>query len=446
MTISADRPQPKGLYYGWSIVGAGVLSQIAANGLAINCMSLFLRDWSKDLHTPISQLLLAILALAIVASICSPLIGMLADKYPARLLFGGGLVGMVVFTLGMSAVTATWQVWVLYGLVFPISLSACTSITANAVVTRWFVKRRGLALGITAFGVGIAGVFMPPLIAVVMPAIGWRGVWRITAAVIAFVVLPLVMFVMKDRPTEREGLHYLDGPVTSTGHGHGLHGRGGSQGAGGLRFSDIIKRKNFWLLVAVYVPIIALNGAIQQNMAPLALSHGFDQKTAGLLLSALSLSHVVATLAMGVISDRFGNRLPLIGLAVMVAAGGVLMGFGASLPSLMIGAALLGLGGGIYTLLPAAAAVEFGAAGTGRAFGLLMLFIPINAAVPSLVARARETTGSYGPALTALSIVALIGGALVLFMRERSGGHPTPGERDAALEEMVKEELVNPLA
>ena len=441
MTKCASAAQSKRLYYGWSIVVAAVLSQIAGNGLAINCMSLFLRDWSHDLHAPISQLLLAILALAIVTAIVSPVVGVLADKYPARRLFSAGLFGLALFTLGMSAITATWQVWALYGFVFPISISACTAIAANAVVTRWFVKRRGLALGITAFGVGIAGVFMPPLVTAVMPIIGWRGVWRIASAIIAFVVLPAVVLVMKDRPTDREGLHYVANSTT----GDARHGHGGSQDASGLRWSDILKRKNFWLLVAVYVPIIAVSGAAQQNIAPIALNHGFGQTTAGLLLSVLSLSHVLATLALGAISDRFGNRLPLAGLAVLVAVGGVLIGFGAGLPALVVGAALLGLGGGIYTLLPAAAAVEFGAAATGRVFGMVLVFVPINAAVPALIARTAEATGSYGPALTALSIVTLVGGALTLLMRERRGGHSTSAELEAALKEMATEEMIKPL-
>ena len=73
--------------------------------------------------------------------------------------------GIAVFCLLMSMVTAAWQIWVLYGCIFPVSLTLATSVTANAVVSRWFVRRLGLALGITAFGVGISGAVLPPIIA-----------------------------------------------------------------------------------------------------------------------------------------------------------------------------------------------------------------------------------------------------------------------------------------
>jgi MFS family permease len=439
MTSSAGR-LPSGWYYGWNIVAVAVLSQIAANGLAINSMSLFLHDWAHDLHSPISQLLLAMLPLAVVLSIASPIIGALADKYPARLLFAAGLVGIAVFCLLMSLVTATWQIWALYGAVLPISLSLCTSITANAVVARWFVKRIGLALGITAFGVGIGGAVLPPIIAEVMPVIGWRGIWRIAGLATALVVLPLVAWVVRDKPTEREGFHYLtsDGGVHAGHHGHGAHG---AHGASSLRWTDIFKRKNFWLLVVCFVPIVALYGAAQQNIAPIAASHGFDQTTAGMLLAAFSVSHMVATLVLGLASDRFGNRLPLASLAVLITAGAALLAYGEGLPALMAGSVLIGFTGGLWTLLPAAIAVEFGASGVGRAFGMLMLFIPIDAVAPSLMAKVNEATGSYAPALMGMSVIALAGAAAILFMRERRGGHPTPIEKEAALEDAL-----NPLA
>ena len=419
-------------YYGWNIIAVAVLSQVAANGLAINAFSLFLHDWSKQLHSPISTLQLAIVPLAFVAAVLSPVVGTLADKYPARLLFGAGLFGIAIFTFAMSWATATWQIQVLYGILLPVSLSLCTSITANAVVSRWFMRRVGLAMGITAFGVGMAGVLLPPVIAWAMPIIGWRGVWRTAGLIIALVVLPIVMLVLRERPTEREGLHYVTGEGVAQRH-HG-HGHGGAQD-GGLRWRDIVKRKNFWLLAAVFLPILAIYGGCVQNLAPIAASHGFSPQSAGLLLSVLSLSHIASTLLLGTVSDRYGNRLPFAGLAVIVAGGAVLVAFSGSLPAMIVAVAFVGLGGGLWTLLAAAIAVEFGASGVGRAFGLMMAFIPINAMAPFLIAKTQETTGSYAAPLLTLAAIALAGGGLCLLMRERRGGPPATGKKDAVLGE-----------
>ena len=149
MNRIAEAAVPRGWYHGWNIVVVTILSQVAANGLTYNTFSLFVREWSTDLHAPISQLQLAVAAMALFAALASPAIGALADKYPARRLFGCGLLGIAAFYLAISVTTAAWQVIALYGLFVPLALALCTSVTANPLISRWFVRRLGLALGLS---------------------------------------------------------------------------------------------------------------------------------------------------------------------------------------------------------------------------------------------------------------------------------------------------------
>jgi MFS family permease len=123
--------------------------------------------------------------------------------------------------------------------------------------------------------------------------------------------------------------------------------------------------------------------------------------------------------------DRIGNRLTLFGLAMATAMGGVVVALGHSELSLAVGVMLVGLSGGMWPVLPAAAAAEFGAGGVGRTFGLLMMFLPIIVLAPFIVAKTRESSGSYVPGLIGLAILTLVGGAACLLMRERSAGATT---------------------
>jgi len=427
MSTSAGPGRNGPWYYGWNIVAVCILSQVACNGLTYNAYSLFLHGWASDLHEKISQLQLPIAAMGIVCAITSPFIGAIVDKAPPRRMFTFGLLGMALFMLGVSFAQATWQIIALYGLLVPLALGFATAIPANALISRWFVKRRGVALGLSAFGIGMAGVVLPPIIAKVMPLVGWRVIWQAGAAITALVVLPLVVFTIRNQPTEKEGLHYLsgDGAAAPSPHGHG-------GGAGQLSSMDVLKRKTFWLLIAVFLPIMAINGGVGQNLAPYAASHGFSQEDAGMLISVLSLAHLVATLGLGVLSDRFGNRLPFAGLAVVVAAGAAMLAFGNGLPAAVIGSALIGFGGGWATLLAAAIAVEFGAEGFGRAFGMSMAVIPVSALVPFVIAKSQEATGSYVPSLIGLAVIVLVGGAAILLLKEKRGGHATEAEKEAA--------------
>jgi MFS family permease len=414
-TQIADSVRQRGWYHGWNIVAVCVLSQVAANGLTYNAYSLFLRDWSAQLHAPVSQLQLPIAAMALVAALLSPMVGVLADKFPARRLFGWGLLGIAIFYVAISAVTAPWQLVALYGLLAPLALCLSTAVTANALISRWFVRRLGLALGLSAFGIGMAGVLLPPVIAALLPTAGWRMIWRGGGLVVALLVLPLVVSVIRNRPAGDEGKYYLSGDGKAT--SHHAHAAAGSQ----LGWREVAARKNFWLLVAIYLPMMALYGGCAQNLGPYAASHGLSQQTAGVLLSILSFSHVIATLVFGLLSDRFGNRLPFAGLAVVMVIGAAIFTFGTGFPALAVGCTLVGLGGGLFTLLAAAIAVEFGAQAVGRAFGLCMLFIPVTALAPFAIAKTQESTGSYTPALMGLATLVLISGALSLLLRERRG-------------------------
>jgi MFS family permease len=405
---------PRGWYHGWNVVAVCIVSQIAANGLTYNAYSLFLHDWSAELHAPISQLQLPIACMALVAAFLSPVVGTLADKYPARRLLGLGLLGMGAFYVAISRVTATWQIMALYGLLVPLALCLSTAVVANALISRWFVRRIGLALGLSAFGIGMAGVLLPPLVAAMLPTIGWRGIWLYGGLLVALVVLPVVVLIARDRPGESEGQYYLSGDGTSARpHGHGASG--GSQ----LSWREVTSRRNFRLLIAIFLPMMALYGGCGQNLGPYAASHGLSPQSGAALLSALSLSHVVATLVFGLLSDRFGNRLPFAGLGVVMAVGAVILAFGSDLPILFVGVTLVGLGGGLFTLLAAAIANEFGAAAMGRAFGLCMSFIPITALAPFMIAKTQEITGSYVPALLVLGALVLISGGISLLLRER---------------------------
>lgn len=114
-----------------------------------------------------------------------------------------------------------------------------------------------------------------------------------------------------------------------------------------------------------------------------------------------------------------------------------MVALGHSQLTLGAGATLVGLYGGMWPLLAAAVAAEFGASGVGRAFGLLMSFLPVIALAPFAVAKIHENTNSYVPALLGLSILTLAGGVACLLMRERRG--PRDGvAQDAPPEEAAK--------
>ncbi len=422
-----------GWYHGWNIVAVCILAGAAASSLPVNGFSLFLVGWSRDLHVSFSTATLGITCFGLGCAVLSPFTGLATDRFPARIILAGGVFGMALFYIGMSYVTHIWQYLALYAVVGPISILACTTIPANAVVMRWFIKRLGLALGLTSMGLSVAGIVMPPIVAALLPHLGWRLIWRYAGIIIAVLVLPLILLVIREQPTEREGLHYItaDGAATAGHHGHGTAAGGAS-----LRWLDIASRRNFWMLVIAYLSMLIMYGGAGYNLTPIAASRNISVQLSAYLLSGWALAQMLATLGGGMLSDKFGNRLPLAAFAFLTAFGGVAVAFGQSLSLLMLGALLVGIGGGFWPLIASALAAEFGAAGFGRAFGTLLLFLPISSSPAFLVARSKEVYGSYVPVLLAFTAMSIVGGIACLFMREKRGGHVAPQE-EARVERAV---------
>jgi sugar phosphate permease len=264
-------------------------------------------------------------------------------------------------------------------------------------------------------------------LAALLPVLGWRMIWRIGAFLILFAVLPLIILVVRQSPTAREGLHYVE----DTSRAVPLHKPASLQA---VRLRDILMRPNFWLLIGAYVPMLGLNDAVAQNLSPYVASLGWDQRTAAGLLSVLSFSNLLATLLLGIFSDRFGNRVPLLLLTGATATGGVLFALGGGLPVIALACAFIGFAGGINTLMAATLAAEFGAKGFGRAFGMSLFFIPFLPLSAVVTARVKEVSGSYTPAFFVLSVLLVTSfGFSSLFFRQKRNGSPSAAAAMAVL-------------
>jgi MFS family permease len=404
----------RGWYYGWNIVGALIFMQMSVTGLTYNALSLFLKGWSRELQVPVSELTLAILALMLISSPVSPIAGALADKYPSRRLFTIGLLWMAAFFVAISFVARAWQIVALYMLCAP-GLALCTTMSANTLIARWFVRRIGLALGLTTLGIGLGGVLLPPFLAALLPTVGWRMIWRAGGAIVAFVVVPLVLLIVRNQPTERHGFHYLTSDRVTGPARPRLHR---SVGDGGIGWLEVMSRRNFWLLVFIYLSVMGTGSALHQNIAPFAVSRGVDIQTAALLLSVMGCSHLLAALGLGLLTDRFGCRLPLAGLAIAVATGLLILILVRDLRLVVFGVALIGFNTGVFVPLGAAISAEFGPHNFGKAFGLAMFFVPLSSPLAFILARTEEATGSYAPAIVVFMGMLVLATICSLLLKE----------------------------
>ena len=188
------------LFYGWIIVGAALIWTLITYGTRFS-FPVFLPalldefGWSRATTASILSIN------TIVYALTAPLAGVLVDRLGVRRLL---ILGAILVTLGMAATSQARQLWhfaLAYGLLTASGHCLTGSIPMSIIVANWFTRRRGAALGI--FLVGPAGA---PVIGTLMEPIirnmSWSAAYLVFAGLVAFIVLPLVIFIPRDKPQD----------------------------------------------------------------------------------------------------------------------------------------------------------------------------------------------------------------------------------------------------
>ena len=325
--------------------------------------------------------------------------GWIIDRFGPRrvmmagiLMAGGALVGLGwVSTLGMF-----------YLFYFFNALGyVCGGPLPNQVLlSRWFDKSRGKAMGFAYLGIGIGGATVPWISHALIEHFGWQAALRWLGLLIIVVSLPLAFFV-KEAPLRSTS----DRKVSGT--------------------ADVVsafKTLPFFLLTFGSMCSIAAVSGTQQNLKLfLSLDRQFTQSEAARVLSLVLSFSIVGRLLMGWLADRFSKRYVMLLTYLLVAAGIPLLFLGRTSLAIYASAAVFGVGlGGDYMIIPLMTAEIFGMQILGRLLGVILTAGGIAEAVsPWLTGRLRDVTGNYSESCFVLVAIALLGAAAVLGLPEQ---------------------------
>jgi len=396
-------------YHGWNIVAVCVVMQTAALGVMANCFSFFLKDWSREFAMPISTFALAITLFSIPASLTAPLCGWMVSRFPIRNVLMAGMLGVIGAHALIGFATSGWHVIAVYALLLPLAVSMVGGVPTQTLISRWFVRRRGFAFSLGALGLVAAGVIFPPLVVWMLSAFGWRATWWIFAAIYFVLVLSLIMLFVRERPDSEEGRFYVGAEIHTQQDAHRTP----------LSLREILLRRNFVLTVTAFVPVLLVNTALSVNFAPLMESRGLTSGAAAALIVMFNSAAAAGKLLAGTLSDRCGNRLPLVVLSAATTLGALGLTFLSGAAPTAIAIMMVGLGQGLWVLVASCMAMEFGSVDFPRAYGLASassVLITLAAPVLALIA---ERSGAYTPGLLGLGVLCLVSVGASLLFRDR---------------------------
>ena len=392
--------------YRWLVVAYTLLMQAVTIGIVIYSFALFAVPWLETFDAPRRDVMLIISLLQICVGMVSPLAGRALDSVPVRRLV---MAGALLLALGLflaSRAQALWHLVLIYALIFPLSMTLSGTLTAQALVTRWFQDKRGMAIGISSMGTNLGGIVFPLLVAFSLASEGWRTTLLHLSILSLVLIVPLGWLVLGRKPGGAAD------PVTAA---------GSAPTPAAWTTRRILTSPLFWIPVIGILPLNTAFGAVQFNLAAYAADIGLTRTQAGELIALSSFTMILGKLFFGSLGDRLDHRYLYWIAAGCMSIAMLILQSQPPLWLLIAGVLLVGLaGGGILPLLGVVFSARFGVAAFGRVMGLVMLVITFGAMGPLLAGWVYDLTGSYDWAF--LAFIVLFAPGVVLMRRL-----PAPG-------------------
>jgi len=338
-----------------------------------------------------------------VNGMTSPLVGVLVDRLgPARLVMIGGAV-LALGLLASSFVHALWQLVLLYGVLMTLGANCLGLVVFVPLLSRRFVRNRGMAVAVVQSANGFARAFSAPLATVLIAGLGWRGAYLAQGGFMAAAVLPLAAMFRGTEPA----------PAAAA--------QAGASASWTLKRA--LRTPHFWLLFLVYVFTGLGSFLVALHQLAFAVTVGFDKLYAASVLGLgafLSLPGVIVT---GWLSDRIGRELAGI-ITYGTSIFGVVCAMLITSPEqhllLWLHACFFGLTWGARgPSITAKTADLFPGPQLGTILGAITMGTGVGSALGSwLAGYTFDVTGSYRVAFT-LSIVFYACGSVAFWMLRR---------------------------
>jgi MFS transporter, OFA family, oxalate/formate antiporter len=407
----------------------GAFAAFTVSAGIMHSYAVFLLAFIEDFRWSRAETSVAYSVSQLVAGGSSPLVGAMVDRLgPRRLLVLGGVL-LFAGLVGSALISALWQEILLYGIVMTIGANCLGLVVFVPLLSRQFVRRRGMAISIVQSANGFGRAASAPLVQFLISTIGWRETFWAQAAFIAAAV-PLLAALF------RRAARYpvASAPATST-----PASAEALQPAGNWTLSAAIRTPHFWLLFAVYLFTGLGSFLVSLHQLAFAVDVGFDKLYAAGVLGIGSFLAIGGTIVTGTLSDYIGREWSAI-LAYGISIIGVVCALLITSPDqhflLWLHACFFGLTWGARgPAITAKTADLFPGGRLGTILGVITIGSGIGSAVGSWAAGwIFDVSGSYRLAFM-LSIAAYLCGCIafwalrrppVLAPRSQSTGAPAP--------------------
>jgi MFS family permease len=399
-------------FYGWWVTAAAFLTFGIAVGLPYYNMPFFYDYYQREFHWTKEQITFGFPLAALLTLWIGPV---LVPRFsPRKLILAGTALTCAAF-VGFGTMHGALWLYYAFWFLYTVGYILSGPIPHQLVISHWFRRNRGKAMGIVYVGVGLIGFLGSYAVKPLTEDTNFHTALIVWGALM-FLAWPLAIFVIRDRAAD-QGL-YPDGDTQPP----------AESGMQPFSFGYLLKQYSFWLLLIGSFCSIGAIGAVNFHMKFIFLDQGFSDRTQeGLKLlnstwrvasMAILATSIAGRLAVGGLADRFSKKWVMTATYFLVAATIPILLTVSPSRSPVVFAVLFGFGmGADYMLIPLMAAEQFGVNTLSRAMALIL---PVNTIgqtwFPYFVSILRERFGTYEIAMYAVFAVSLVGGLAILLL------------------------------
>lgn len=391
------------IFWGWFIV-AGAFLVMGINYGARYCFGVFLKPMTEEFALSRSVISLAATINILLYAVGAIFVGRMLDRIAPRWIITAGATLSACGYILTGFVSSPLGFYITYGLMVGLGTTGMGVVTCTSSVGKWFIKKRGLAIGLTSMGISFGTIVLTPLAGYIVNFFNWRT-GLIALGIITFLVgLIVSQTLMRKTNPEAHGL-LPDGDKTAIPHQISL-----SPAFYKISTLVLFKDSRFWTLAVCQGLAFMVSMSVFVHQVAYATDNGIGKLAAATSLAAISFTGFIGQFFFGWLSDHIkdpkysfslGTTFMLIGMILLINA--------RSVGELYFYALIYGFGyGSLAPAIPIIAADRFGRQVLGSIYGLLTFFIGLGGSIgPFLGGFIYDFAGSYGY-LWIINIIVLI--------------------------------------
>jgi MFS family permease len=425
-----DAPIPRRLYYGWIVVGLSFFTVTLSATVQQSFIVIFPAmlkefEWSRTVFS------LSPALYGLVLSFNSFVVGYLSDRIDIKKLMP---FGAAIAALGLVLcffIQHLWQMVVFFGILCAVGSSAISLLSNTIIISNWFVRFRGAAIGIISSGSGAGTLLFIPLLQLVINQWGWRFGYLSLALVLGSILIPMILLFQKSHP-DQMGLKPLEeqsssdsdpqpaSPPTSI----------SELAPNKLRSRQIVfalfRNRRFWLCVFQFILGPLSTMPIISHQAALLQGKGLSAMGSAWIVGVYGLSVFCGMIISGALSDRIGREWSYTVGTISILVGTVFLlsvpsGAGLGVP--LFYAMFFGLGFGTRPSMDSATAADIF---KGRYFGLIYGILQLALGIglfggPILGGFIYDRNGSYSAAIVFCMIAVVVATGCIWAAAPRRG-------------------------